>query len=146
AAARKFHSRLQEVSRLLSISFPVYVLFTKLDRIPFFAEYTQNLTKDEASEVLGATLGVRPVQSAGIYAEEESRRLTKVFDELFCSLAEKRLDFLAREDRPDKQPAIYEFPRELRKVRTLVAEFLVQLARPSHLQVNPFLRGFYFSG
>jgi type VI secretion system protein ImpL len=146
AAAKKFNARLQEVSRILSISFPVYVLFTKLDRISFFAEYAQNLTKEEAAEVLGTTLPVRPAQSAGIYAEEEARRLTKAFDEIFYSLAEKRLDLLGREHQSDKQPSIYEFPRELRKVRTFVSEFLVNLARPSQLQVNPFLRGFYFSG
>ena len=46
----------------------------------------------------------------------------------------------------DKLPGIYEFPRELRKLRTLLVQFLVDLARPSQLSVNPFLRGFYFSG
>jgi len=38
SAARKLSIRLQEVSQLLGISFPVYVLFTKLDRISFFAD------------------------------------------------------------------------------------------------------------
>jgi len=85
AAARKLGARLQEISSLLSINFPVYVLFTKIDRIPSFAEYAQNLNKDEASEVLGATLPVRSQQSAGVYAEEETKRITKAFDELFYS-------------------------------------------------------------
>jgi len=34
----------------------------------------------------------------------------------------------------------------LRKLRKVVVQFLVDLARPSQLNVNPFLRGFYFSG
>ncbi len=46
----------------------------------------------------------------------------------------------------DKLPGIYEFPRELSKLRTLLVQFLVDLARPSHLGTNPFLRGFYFTG
>jgi type VI secretion system protein ImpL len=145
SAARKLAVRLQEVSQLLGISFPVYVLFTKLDGISFFSEFARGLSKEEASEVLGATLPVRLV-ATGIYAEEETRRLAKAFDELFYSLAERRLDLLARENEGDKLPGIYEFPRELKKLRTLLVQFLVDLARPSQLSVNPFLRGFYFSG
>ncbi len=145
SAARKIAVRLQEISQLLGISFPVYVLFTKLDRVSFFPEFVRGLNKEEASEVLGATLPVRSL-ATGIYAEEETRRLTKHFDELFYSLAERRLDLLARENDGSQLPAIYEFPRELRKLRTLLVQFLVDLVRPSQLSVNPFLRGFYFSG
>jgi type VI secretion system protein ImpL len=145
AAARKLAVRLHEISQLLSISFPVYVLFTKLDRVSFFAEFARGLSEEEASQVLGATLPVRS-SAVGVYAEEETRRLTKAFDEIFYSLAEKRLDLMGRENEPDKLPGIYEFPRELRKLRTLLVQFLVDLARPSQLSVNPFLRGFYFSG
>ena len=44
-------------------------------------------------------------------------------------------------------PAAYEFPREFRKLRTPLVQFLVELCRPSQLRpVSPFLRGFYFSG
>ena len=145
AAAKKWNTRLQELSRLLSISFPVYVLFTKVDRVSFFAEYVQNLTPEEVREVLGATLPVRQAQ-AGVYADEETKRLNKIFDELFYSLADRRLSVLGRENQADRLPGIYEFPREIRKMRSLLVDFLVNLARPSQLQVNPFLRGFYFSG
>ena len=72
---------------MLGISFPVYVLFTKLDRISFFTDFVRGMSKDEASEVLGATLPLRSL-NAGVYADEETRRLTKAFDEIFYSLAE----------------------------------------------------------
>jgi type VI secretion system protein ImpL len=145
SAARRLSVRLQEVSQLLGISFPVYVLFTKLDRISFFTEFVRGMGKDEASEVLGTTLPLRSL-SAGVYADEETRRLTKAFDEIFYSLAERRILLLPRENEGEKLPGIYEFPRELRKLRTLLVQFLVDLARPSHLGTNPFLRGFYFTG
>jgi type VI secretion system protein ImpL len=145
SAARRLSVRLQEVSQLSGISFPVYVLFTKLDRISFFADFVRGMSKDEASEVLGATLPLRSL-SAGVYADEETRRLTKAFDEIFYSLAERRIVLLPREHEGEKLPGIYEFPRELRKLRTLLVQFLVDLARPSHLGTNPFLRGFYFTG
>jgi type VI secretion system protein ImpL len=145
SAARRLSVRLQEVSQLLGISFPVYVLFTKMDRISFFADFVRGMSKDEVSEVLGATLPLRSL-SAGVYADEETRRLTKAFDEIFYSLAERRILLLPRENEGDKLPGIYEFPRELRKLRTLLVQFLVDMARPSHLGTNPFLRGFYFTG
>ena len=145
SSARKLSARLHEISHGSGISFPVYVLFTKMDRITFFREFVRGMNNEEASEVLGATLPVRSL-SAGVYAEEETRRLTKAFDEIFYSLAGKRLDLLAREYQADKLPGIYEFPREMRKIRRLLVQFLVDLARPSQLHVNPFLRGFYFSG
>src|SRR5215469_3092699 len=146
ATARQIGARLQQVSQLLGISFPVYVLFTKLDRISFFTEYVRNFSKDEANSVLGATLPVHATQSAGVYADEETRRLEKAFDEIFYSLSARRLELLTREHEHDKRPLTYEFPRELKKIRKLLVNFLVDMARPSQLQVNPFLRGFYFSG
>ena len=145
SAARRMSTRLQEVSQLLGISFPVYVLFTKLDRISFFTEFVRGMSKDEVAEVLGATLPLRSL-SAGVYADEETRRLTKAFDEIFYSLADRRIVLLPRENDADKLPAIYEFPREIKKLRTLLVQFLVDLARPSQLGTNPFLRGFYFTG
>jgi type VI secretion system protein ImpL len=145
AAARKLAVRLQEISQLLGVSFPVYVLFTKLDQISRFSDFVGRLSKDETSEVLGATLPVRSL-TAGVYAEEETRRLGKAFDELFFSLAEKRLDLLTREHETQRSGGIYEFPREMRKLRPLLLQFLVDLTRPSQLSVNPFLRGFYFTG
>jgi len=145
SAARRLSARLQEVSQLLGISFPVYVLFTKIDRISFFTEFARGMSKDEASEVLGATLPMRSL-SAGVYADQETQRLTKSFDEIFYSLAERRIILLPRENDGDKLPAIYEFPRELKKLRTLLVQFLVDLLRPTQLGTNPFLRGFYFTG
>jgi type VI secretion system protein ImpL len=145
SAARRLSTRLQEVSQMLGISFPVYVLFTRLDRISFFTEFVRGMSKDEVAEVLGATLPLRSL-SAGVYADEETRRLTKAFDEIFYSLAERRIVMLPRENDADKLPAIYEFPREMKKLRTLLVQFIVDLARPSQLGTNPFLRGFYFTG
>ena len=145
SAARRLSARLQEVSQLLGISFPVYVLFTRLDRISFFNEFVRGMSKDEVAEVLGATLPMRSL-SAGVYADQETQRLTKAFDEIFYSLAERRILLLPRENDGDRLPGIYEFPRELRKLRTLLVQFLVDLLRPTQLGTNPFLRGFYFTG
>ena len=85
SAARKLAARLQEISQLLSISFPVYVLFTKLDRVSFFQEFARGLSKEEASEVLGATLPVRSLATRRLRrrgdeaADESLRRVVLLF-------------------------------------------------------------------
>jgi type VI secretion system protein ImpL len=146
AAARTLRARLGEMSQAFGINLPIYVLFTKMDRLPFFTEYVRNLTKEEAGQVVGATIPMRDVRAGGVYGEEQTARLTADFERLFHSLADARPEFLGRETDATKQPAAYEFPREFRKIRPAVVQFLVDLCQPSQLTVGPFLRGFYFTG
>ena len=145
--ARALHTRIGEIAHILGARLPIYVLFTKLDRLAWFTDYVRNLTDDELNRVLGVTLPLRGGrEQGGVYAEEESRRLTAAFEDLFHSLCGKRLPFLGRENKADKLGQVYEFPREFRKLRNAVVRFLVDLSRPSQLRLDPFLRGFYFSG
>ena len=145
ASNDRLRTRLREVSQILGISLPVYVLFTRADRLQFFQDYVRNLTNEEATQVLGATLPM--VSYAGeVYAEQETARVSAAFDNLFYSLAEKRLVYLPREYDASKRPTLYEFPREFRKLRQMLVQFLVDLCRPSQLRTGPFLRGFYFNG
>lgn len=146
ATARNIRARLAEMSQLLGISFPVYVLFAKADRIRFFEDYARTLTNPEAAEVLGVTLPIVAESNSGIYAEQESKRLAAAFGDLYLSLGGKRTEFLPREYDGSRWPGIYEFPREFHKLQTAVVQLLVELCRPSQLRVTPFLRGFYFVG
>ncbi len=146
ATARTLRSRLGEVSQALGINLPVYVLLTKMDRVPFFADFVRNLTNEEAGQVLGVTVPLATVAREGVYAEQETSRLTALFEQLFRSLCGARPMILSREHEAAKLPGAYEFPREFRKVRNNLVQFLVDLCRPSQLTVGPFLRGFYFSG
>src|SRR5206468_6720731 len=94
----------------------------------------------------GVTLPPLPASATGVYAEQETKRLTSAFNSMFFSLAECRPGLLYRERNADKLSGIYEFPRELQKRITIATQFLVDLCRPSHLRSSPFLRGFYFAG
>ena len=145
-ASRNLQKRLAELSQEFGISFPVYVLFTKMNRLAFFEDFVRNLTSEEAGQVLGATLPLYLQNVSGVYAEEEGKRLSAAFDRIFYSLADHRVAFLPRENDSLKVPGAYEFPREFRKLRGGLVQFLVDLCRPSQLRVSPFLRGFYFSG
>src|SRR3974390_1541841 len=106
-----------EMSQALDINLPVYVLFTKMARLPYFTEYVRNLSREEAGQVLGVTIPMRDVRAGGVYGEEQTARLNADFENLFRSLADARPEFLARETDAAMQPGAYEFPREFRKIR-----------------------------
>lgn len=146
ASARNLQERLGEISQTLGISLPVYVLFTRMDRVAFFAEFIRNLSHEETRQVFGVTLPMAAAGGQGVYAEQQTVRLTAAFNQLFHSLADRRLDFLPRENDLEMVPGAYEFPREFAKLRKPLVQFLVDLGRPSQLRANPFLRGFYFCG
>ncbi len=145
ALGRNLQARLSEISHQFGISFPVYVLFNKMNRLASFEDFMRNLTNEETAQVFGAAL---PMAGFGgsIYAEEQSRRISAAFEVVFRGLADHRLPHLARESEPGRAATAYEFPREFRKMRGPLVQFLVELCRPSQLSTSPFLRGFYFSG
>jgi type VI secretion system protein ImpL len=145
ANARELRARLLEISQRLGIRLPVYVMFTKADRIPYFTDFVRNFSQDEAREVFGTTLPF-DVGSASTYADRTSTRVTNSMQKLAGALAIQRLQFLPRESQPDAIYGGYEFAREFRKVIPLASQFLVEVCRPSQLEVSPVLRGFYFTG
>jgi type VI secretion system protein ImpL len=146
ATARGYQAVLSELSNELGSSFPVYVLFTKADKIPYFRDFVENLNEAEVAEMLGLSLPIPPSGVQGSYAERQSLRLNNAFQTLYYSLADKRTVYLARERTAGNLSNIYEFPREFGKLKPLLVQFLTDLCRPSQLGTSPFLRGFYFSG
>jgi type VI secretion system protein ImpL len=144
--SRTIRARLGQISQTLGISLPVYVLFTRADRLPFFDDFFRNLSDGEVTQVLGATLPPLPTSATGVYAEQETKRLTAAFNSIFYSLAECRPGLLYRERNAENLLSIYEFPRELQKRIAIATQFLVDLCRPSQIRTSAFLRGFYFTG
>lgn len=145
ASARATGGQLREVSRLLAMPLPVYVIVTKLDRVPHFEEYVRNLSDDEIRQILGSPLP-RSESSAGTYVDRTSHLVASLLDGLCYNLGEFRVEMLARETEPRNIPGVYEFPRELGKLRKNLNEYLVELSKPSQLNANPYLRAFYFTG
>ncbi|HEX4030070.1 MAG TPA: ImcF-related family protein [Terracidiphilus sp.] len=145
AAARSTNQQLRDLAQQLGTEVPVYVILTKLDRIPFFTEYVRNLDNNEATQPLGMAFQ-RNTVSSGLYAEKAMGEVVAALDQLFFSLGEFRSTLLTRENDQRNIDPDYEFPRELRKLRNNLASYLVEVARPSHLNANPYLRAFYTTG
>ena len=50
---------LRELAQQLGTEVPVYVILTKLDRVPGFTEYVRNLSNNEATQPLGMAFGAQ---------------------------------------------------------------------------------------
>jgi len=139
------NQRLRSLARSLGTDVPVFVLFTKLDRVAGFGDFVGRLTPAEITPPLGVSLARQP-QTTGLYAEAATANLSATLDRFLFSLGNFRLEALSREAAAPAGAPIYEFPRELAKLRNHLISFLVELTRPTHLNANPYLRGFYFTG
>jgi type VI secretion system protein ImpL len=145
AAARATNQQLRDLAHQLGTEVPVYVILTKLDRIPYFTEYVRNLDNNEVTQPLGIAFP-RNAVSSGLYAEKAMGEVAASLDRILFSLGEFRLNLLTRVTDAASIDPTYEFPRELRKLRNNLATYLMEVARPSHLNANPYLRGFYATG
>ena len=148
AMARQAQQRLRAVAAQFAGDVPVYVIFTKADGVPYFGDYFSRLPESEEQQILGCTryLAGGPASATGVYGEAETSRITSALNKLYYSLADWRLAVLEREPDRAKKPNIYEFPRELKRIRSQMVQFLVDVFRPDPLQFNAVLEGFYFTG
>jgi type VI secretion system protein ImpL len=145
ALAQSLNERLRQLSQTLGISLPIYVLFTKLDNIAPFADYVNRLSEEEVKLPIGSLLASLS-SGSGLYTEQATALIGSRFDQLLYALSEFRLDILSRGGELQDLARAYEFPRDLRKLRAGIVSFLAEVARPSQIGVNPFLRGFFFAG
>lgn len=144
-----FRERMRSIAEVFGADYPVYLLFTSADKLPFFNDYFRSITDIEAKQVLGFVLpalaGSSRVETE-VYADAETHRLNGYFNEFYHSLTMKRLMLLEREIKSGCKPGIYEFPREMRRARGAMVQFLAEAFQPTKLQPGPMLRGVFFTG
>ena len=147
-AAQQVRERLSSVASVLGAEFPVYVVFTKLDALPFFGDFFARLPDGEIGQVLGVLAPENPQGGTEdrVWAEAATKRLNACFNSLFLRLSDRRLIALAQELDASRKPSVYEFPREFKRIRTPLVQFLVDVFKPDPLKAGPRLRGFFFTG
>jgi type VI secretion system protein ImpL len=145
---REWQEHLRDVGEVFGVECPVYQVFTKCDKVSFFSDFFGRLPESEVNQILGCTLPYRTLDATRTgerSAEAEAKRLSAVFRPLYHSLAERRLSHLAHEPNPARKAGIYEFPRELKRIRGPLLQFLTDVFRPHPLAQVPVLRGFYLT-
>lgn len=144
---QQIRERLFSAAAIFGADLPVYVVFTKANGLRYFPEFFGRLGDNEAGQVFGVLTpgGSKDTAPDRIWAEAETKKLNQLFSSLFLRLSDRRLMALSQETKPESRPAIYEFPREFKRIRTHLVQFLVDVFKPDPLAPGPQLRGLFFS-
>ncbi|MDU5783147.1 MAG: type VI secretion system membrane subunit TssM [Pantoea sp.] len=144
--AAALRARTDELRQTLGVRFPIYILVTKLDQLPGFAEYFRILTEQEREQVWGVTFP---------YGDASAVSLSELHDHIKeeFSLLEKRIerDMIVRQqeeyDNRDRKK-MYGMPQDFHLLSERVAEVahnIVFASRYDESQNYTLLRGIYFS-
>ncbi|WP_447753485.1 type VI secretion system membrane subunit TssM [Pseudomonas nicosulfuronedens] len=140
--AHELRKRLQELNRQLGITFPVYVLVTKLDLLAGFNQYFATSDRQEREQVWGFTLQLAEAQDA-------SPELATAFSREYGLLYQRLRQFLpARlgESNPLEDNAqAYLLPQEFAALEEPLRQFLLEVFSTSKFEFPVLLRGLYFT-
>ncbi len=148
AAQRKEHAasikqRLAELRDKLGVRFPVYVLFTKADLIAGFAEFFENLGREDREQVWGFTFKLKNPK-----AKKKADPL-KHFDEQFGHLLNQinnlSLERLQQETDPQRRGLISGFAQQMASLQGVAREFMNAVFQENKFEQLQLLRGVYFT-
>jgi type VI secretion system protein ImpL len=140
--------RLTAMCERLDSAIPIYVLFTRLDRLRTFSEYAAHLDQPHSARPLGVTFEASEAPSSQRPNHWHLARLRRAFEDVVQQLLDQRLPLLIRAHTSEQRRAIYQFPRQFRALGSSDAmlTLLMNVCPQKQLGAGPFLRGFYFTG
>ncbi|GGF34615.1 type VI secretion protein IcmF [Aliidongia dinghuensis] len=135
AHARAVRRRVVEISDRLRLRVPVYVMFSKTDRLTGFNEYFADLDAEARAQVWGMTFPL----AQGVESFEAEFKL------LLDRLDQRLIDRLQAERAPDRRALLAGFPTQVASLAEPLADFLHHAFSGTKLDPAPFLRGVYLS-
>ncbi|MDB6141985.1 MAG: OmpA/MotB protein [Pseudomonas sp.] len=140
--AKQLRERIQEAHDLLELRLPIYLVFTKCDRIPGFTRFYRQLDDQTRDEVIGKTFSHQ-----GFEHSDWGPRFGTAMDELAGHWQQVANQQMVQQDiqitRQDS--AVYRFPLELAALKPVLQEFVDFLFLANPYQSSALLRGFYFT-
>ncbi|GLK88363.1 type VI secretion system membrane subunit TssM [Pseudomonas turukhanskensis] len=141
AHARAIRARIQELYTQLGVRFPIYVMLTKLDLVPGFMEFFDNLSKEDRAQVWGMTFalddGKSPEGPLAVFASE--------FAGLEQRLNQSLVERLQQERDPARRDLIYGFPQQISALKDNLGSFLDGVFKPTAFEQRVLLRGLYLT-
>lgn len=148
-AARARHAasvreRLAELNRQLGVQLPVYVVVTKSDLLAGFAEFFDDLGREEREQVWGVTF---PLAEGDDVANPDSplQRFPDEFRLLHRQLQHRVLQRMQQETDVRRRALIYAFPQQFAGIEGALQRFLVDAFGESRFARAAMLRGVYFT-
>jgi type VI secretion system protein ImpL len=137
---RNSRERLQELIHHLHTIFPVYVVFTKCDRVAGFSEFFSHLDSAERNQPWGATISVERSR-----ADAAEQLFDEEFGILLSALSDRRMALFSSVPDPGQRSRVFTFPLQLESTRANTRRFLRALFEAVPGEENPIFRGFYFT-
>ncbi len=145
AEAAALRARLADLRTELGIRFPVYLLITKMDRLPGFGEYFSSLTTEGRAQTWGFTLpyGKETIANEGVHA-----RCAEELGELAARLAAGVNARLLEEHETQRRRRLAAFAEEFLVLTRTLGELINRVfldSRYDDTQRHSTLRGVYFT-
>ncbi|HVZ09628.1 type VI secretion system membrane subunit TssM [Rhodopila sp.] len=139
ANARAIRRRIKELESRCGLRLPVYLLFTKADRIAGFTEFFSDLTPERRAQVWGVTFPIAAGEAgtASLFPAELKALVERLDSQL--------LDRLQEERGAEQRVMIGGFPAQLASLEQPLAAFVQEAFGGSRLDAAPMLRGVYFT-
>ncbi len=141
--AASIRARLMELDAKLATRLPVYVLVTKTDLLYGFADYFDDLGKEQRAQVFGFTLSME--EGAKVAEEGVGAPFQREFSLLHQRINDGLIARMQRENDGARRAAIFGFPAQFGSVGPLVADLLEQVFTGSRFAQPPWVRGVYFT-
>jgi type VI secretion system protein ImpL len=129
----RFHS----LNEQLGIQCPIYVCFTKWDRIAGFSEFFAHLTREEQQQIFGFTFRVTNGDSIKEFGAEYDKLLNRLNQQLSLRLHQ--------ENDPRHAAAAFNFPLQMARLKEFLNKQLHDLFESSHFQGTHAVRAVCFT-
>ena len=133
--------RLKELYTRLGMRFPVYVVVTKCDLLAGFAEFFDDLGRDEREQVWGVTF---PYVTQG-GPDEALASFPGEFAALEKQLQARVLHRMQQETDTRRRALVYGFPQQFAGLENMLTSFLQETFSTSRFDEAALLRGVYFT-
>ncbi|MDO7901469.1 type VI secretion system membrane subunit TssM [Pseudomonas sp. K1(2024)] len=141
AHATAIRTRIQELYTQLGVRFPIYLMLTKLDLVPGFMEFFDNLSKEERAQVWGMTFAL----DEGQQGEGPVAQFEQEFGLLETRLNQRLVERLQQERDPARRDLVYGFIQQFAALRGNLKSFLDGVFKPNAFEERALLRGVYFT-
>ncbi|MFO3721677.1 type VI secretion system membrane subunit TssM [Pseudomonas sp. HLMP] len=141
AHAVAIRTRIQELYTQLGVRFPIYLMLTKLDLLPGFMEFFDNLGKEERAQVWGMTF---PLDD-GQQGDGPLAQFSGEFALLEQRLNQRLVERLQQERDPARRDLVYGFVQQFAALRGNLQVFLDGVFKPNAFEERALLRGVYFT-
>ncbi len=134
--ARTIRTRLSEVLKRLHAYVPVYLIFTKCDAVPGFAQFFTHLSRAEREQIFGCPAQGESMDPGSVRSE---------LKELMQTLNAQILSKVHQERDVEARGAMFRFPQELASLGSRLEDFIFEAFGPSRYHRPVLFRGFFFT-